>query len=304
MDTGILSSGQDRQIEKTSKATPAPMKKLPKQHLLRWALLPVLACVAAQSWASEQPLWEVGIGVAPVTFPNYRGSASSRSYILPLPYFIYRGDRLQMDRDGARGVLFERPGFKIDLSADGGVPVASDDDGARAGMADLDPVFEIGPSLNWLVHRSGVGRLQLRLPIRAAIASDLRSADHVGWTVQPTLNFKAPALVGGWDMGFNVGPKFASRRNHGYYYDVGGRDARDDRPAYRASAGYSGTALAVSASQRKGRLWAGVFVRYEFLDGATFLDSPLVETRRALTAGLGIAWIFSQSSRQVSVHTE
>ncbi|HHO70113.1 MAG TPA: hypothetical protein ENN02_01365, partial [Halothiobacillus sp.] len=52
---------------------------------------------------------------------------------------------------------------------------------------------------------------------------------------------------------------------------------------------------------RFGQLWVGGFLRYDNLSGAAFADSPLVETRHSLMAGIGTAWVFGKSSRQVPV---
>ena len=53
-----------------------------------------------------EPLWELGLGVAAVRFPDYRGSDQTSTYVLPLPFVAYRGRFLRADRDGARAILF------------------------------------------------------------------------------------------------------------------------------------------------------------------------------------------------------
>ena len=49
---------------------------------------------------TERPLWEAGLGVTALSFPDYRGSDHQRGYLLPLPYLIYRGQVFRADRDG------------------------------------------------------------------------------------------------------------------------------------------------------------------------------------------------------------
>jgi outer membrane scaffolding protein for murein synthesis (MipA/OmpV family) len=39
----------------------------------------------------QKPLWEAGLGIGAVTFPDYRGSDESQVYPVPVPYFVYRG---------------------------------------------------------------------------------------------------------------------------------------------------------------------------------------------------------------------
>lgn len=257
-----------------------------------------LATIAA---AETKPLWEVGLGVAPTTFPDYRGSSRQQAYLLPLPYVVYRGDIFRADREGIRGLLVDWPLLSVDVSIDGAVPVSSDHDSARAGMEDLAPVFEAGPSVNWLLHQGEHTRWRIRMPVRAGIATDFDRVRHVGWRVQPMLSVNLREVLGGWDIGISAGPQFSSRPYQAYYYDVSAADATGDRPAYRAPGGFGGAALTLSASRRFERLWAGAFVRYQNLEGARFQDSPLVETRHAVMAGAGIAWIVGRSRRQVRV---
>ena len=266
--------------------------------------LSVLAlCAAQQALARDEPLWELGVGVAGATFPAYRGSQRQRSFVLPIPYVVYRGDRLRVGRDGARGLLAQTPEYEVDFSVDGAIPVDSTDEGPRAGMEELDPVVEMGPSLVIKLEQTATGRWSFRLPLRAAVAvgNDPLSTSQVGWTLHPSLDLDAPKLVGDWDFRFNAGPRFASRAYHAYYYEVASEYATPERPAYRAAAGYSGLAFHVSAARRFERFWVGAFLRYDNLAGTAFEDSPLVETTHAVSGGIGISWIFGESARRVEV---
>ena len=96
----------------------------------------------------QRPLWELGIGVAGLRLPDYRGSDQSRGYVLPLPYIVYRGTWLKADRDGARALLFDSQRVKVDVSVAASTPTRSSDNSARAGMPNLPGTFELGPNLN------------------------------------------------------------------------------------------------------------------------------------------------------------
>lgn len=61
----------------------------------RHILLVCLVALTQAALAEQKPLWELGFGLAPITFPNYRGSDEQSAYVLPLPYFIFRGDRFK-----------------------------------------------------------------------------------------------------------------------------------------------------------------------------------------------------------------
>ena len=56
--------------------------------------------------AAEKPLWELGVGLAFLQLPDYRGSDENRLYLLPYPYFIYRGDIVQVDQERVSGRIF------------------------------------------------------------------------------------------------------------------------------------------------------------------------------------------------------
>ena len=115
----------------------------------------LLACglslcnAAAQA---ELSLWEMGIGLGGASLPEYRGSDERSNYVLPIPYFIYRGERFSMDRRGMRGMLFSNDIVELNISADFGIPVDSDKNAARVGMEDLDFMLHVGPSLEFTLH--------------------------------------------------------------------------------------------------------------------------------------------------------
>jgi outer membrane scaffolding protein for murein synthesis (MipA/OmpV family) len=248
----------------------------------------------------KKPLWELGLGVAGLRLPDYRGSDQSRVYVLPLPYIVYRGTWLKADRDGARALLFDTPRVKVDLSVAASTPTRSADNAAREGMPNLPATGEIGPNLN-LTLMSSVEkryRLDLRLPLRAAITVQ-RSPRFVGTTFSPHLNLDLGGVAGGWNLGMLTGPLFADRKYHEHLYGVDAAYATPTRAAYQARGGYAGWQALAATSRRFGNTWVGAFVRYDTLRGATFEDSPLVRRNSALTAGFGVSWILAKSSELV-----
>lgn len=240
------------------------------------------------------------MGVAPVTFPDYRGADQQSTYVLPLPYLIYRGDRLKVDRSGPRGILFETERLQLDLSLNASVPVESDDNDARRGMPDIDPTVEIGPVLKYhITDEHGPLSSRLELPVRAVIATDFSSLDYVGWLVLPSLWVETHDLIGGWNLSLGVGPIFADSSYHDYFYGVAPEFATLQRPAFEADSGYSGASILFGGSRRYQKVWVGAFVRYDNLAGVAFEGSPLFKTEHAFMAGFGVAWIFGQSKTLV-----
>lgn len=250
--------------------------------------------------AGEAPLWEAGAGLAVIDFPDYRGSDERNTYVLPIPYFVYRGKFLKIDREKVRGLLFKTDRVELDVSLSGSVPVESADNEARQGMPDLDPTLEIGPSLNLALHRSEGNKtvLELRLPVRPVI--DIH-AEYQGYVFQPQLNLDLhdPAGYTGWNLGLLVGPVFGDGRYHHYFYGVEPEDATPARPAYTAHGGYAGSQLIGALSKRFPNYWVGGFVKWDSLHGAAFEDSPLVRDSHNFTAGFAISWIFARSKTMV-----
>ena len=112
-----------------------------------------LGLAATSAAAQDLPLWEVGIGVAALHLPQYRGAAQAYTGALPLPFVVYRGDVLRADRDGARALLFDSERLDIDLSLFATPPTRSSEDDARTGMPDLAATLEIGPNLQFTFDR-------------------------------------------------------------------------------------------------------------------------------------------------------
>lgn len=269
------------------------------RRLLQFALLLIIIGNAVPAIAEEPPLWEAGLGVGVVAAPDYRGADEGRTYVLPIPYFVYYGKSLSVDRRGVRGKLARTQRASFTVSASLGLPANSSENSARRGMPDLDPTVEIGPSLHIrLDDRAGENpSLSLRLPVRAVIATNLSHAKSIGALFYPhlSLDFKNVGPGGGWNLGLSAGPIFATRNYHEYYYSVRPEFATAARPAFDAPGGYSGAALLVTMSKRVGHLWIGGFLRYDDLHDAAFEDSPLVRSSNALFVGIAISRVFASS---------
>jgi len=262
----------------------------------RAAALALAIGAVAMPAAADKPLWEFGLGAGVLRLPHYRGSDQSHTWVLPAPYFVYRGEIFRADRDGARAVLVDAERFDFDVSLAATAPTRSQDNAARAGMPDLAPTFEIGPNANFTLARGPGWKLQARVPVRAAftLESDPKS---IGWIATPNLN--VDFWVSGWNVGVLAGPVFATRRFHGYFYDVPEAYASTARPSYRAGGGASGWRLVSGASRRFGSWWLGGFVYGDRVRGAHFEASPLVRRGESVAFGVAASYIFAASTVQV-----
>jgi MipA family protein len=205
-------------------------------------------------------------------------------------------------------MFFESDRVELDLSMNATPPVDSDKNRARAGMPHLDPTIEIGPRLNFILLRDRPNEraLTLRLPVRAVIATDLSDVRDAGFTAYPHLSADLrPVFLGGkWNLGLQAGALYGTRRYHEYFYSVAPQFATPERPAYDARGGYSGAIALASITRRWNKMWVGAFARYDTLKGASFESSPLMRRDYSVMAGIAVAWVFTESDRQVEVDVE
>lgn len=276
-------------------------------NLVRLAATGILACgtLALHNPAQSAPAWEVGLGLGVLSVPFYRGADTGRTYVIPVPYFVYRGKYLQMDEEGLRGKLFTNDRLKLDVSVAGGVPVPEDDEGTRAGMSRLDPTVEIGPQLEYRLWRAQDHRAaaSLHFPIRSAFSVGWDEFSQQGWVFSPYVKYETRFSVSGtpWAVSLGAGPLFADRGYHDYFYEVRADQATSARREYHPDGGYSGSRMTLTVHKKVGRWWLGAFARADSLHGAVFEDSPLVRENLYYAVGAAAVTILATSRRHAAV---
>jgi outer membrane scaffolding protein for murein synthesis (MipA/OmpV family) len=246
---------------------------------------------------SQKLEWELGAGLAGFDVPHYVGSSQSKQYLLPVPYVKLKSRYLEID-EGIRGFFFTSPNVRLDISADLGVPVSSDDSDAREGMPDLDTVLQFGPSIEitLLGSRRAESELRLELPVRAAIATDIKNSESIGWIFEPRISYeKRRKNKQGLSYSATMGLRYATREYNAYYYDVEQQFVTPERPFFESGKGYSGVITNLTAGWREGEMIYWGLVRYRNLNNAVFEDSPLVEDKDYYLVGVGVTWMFAQS---------
>ncbi|MCK5003051.1 MAG: MipA/OmpV family protein [Gammaproteobacteria bacterium] len=246
---------------------------------------------------SKDIIWDLGAGIAAIDLNLYPGSSDSKQYMFPLPYFTLLAKKLEIDR-GIRGFLFKSDTVVLDVSADFGIPVDSDDSGVRVGMPDLDTTLQVGPSLEFLLNKPGRDLFDVRfeLPLRTVLATDFKHTSNEGWLMEPRFSVEKRRLYkSGLAMKLTLGLKYATRDFHAYYYDVDPAFSTATRPAYASEKGYGGSFATLSASWRDGNWIWWTLLRYQNLNDAVFEESPLVEEKDYYLVGVGFAWIFAQN---------
>lgn len=259
---------------------------------------------AGDTEESGQPLWELGAGIAFAGYSDFRGSDQYNYVGAPIPIVVYRGDWLRVSKDEARARVFNSPRFEININGGGRLSADSDAANGRAGMPDLDPTFNVGPSFDWTLSDpdNDRSRLRFRLPVHAAFVASFSDFDTLGVIIQPQLVYDHSWQTNDkfWGFTLRAGPLWASSGYHDYYYGVKRKFATTERSAFKASSGYSGASAGIGALHRRGRLSLGSYVSLDYLKGATFENSPLVATRQSYLVGAFVAWRFWQSETRAA----
>lgn len=252
----------------------------------------VLLCApfvsSAASAATEKPLFELGLGVGALNQPYYPGTRDTRNVVFPAPLPVYRGRVFKSDSRGMRAQVVDEPRYRLAVSMDINLAIDSDDIDLRAGMEDIDTMLQVGPALEIDLFQGQHNQLKLNLPVRLNLGVSSRRWSDNGATFSPNISwhhrFDWQEIP--WTANVSIGPQFGTSQFHDVYYSVANRDATEERPVYRATGGYSGSRFTASLrSRNERRLWV-VFARYDWLAGAEFESSPLVEIDHGFTIGL------------------
>lgn len=246
---------------------------------------------------AENTFWEVGAGATAAQLPLYPGSSQKNNFAIPFPFFRIQTEYFEID-EGVRGFFYESPDIRLNVSGDFGIPVNSQDSDARSGMPDLNTVLQVGPSLEVIFAggRRKPSEFRLELPLRFAVATDIKNTDPLGWVLEPRLTFETlRPRKSGFAYQISSGFRYASQELNAYYYDVPLAFATPQRAAYESEGGYSGYFLDLVGNWRYDNIMYFTFARYQNLSGTEFEDSPLVEENNYLSVGVGIIWIFMGS---------
>jgi MipA family protein len=258
------------------------------------ALLPV---VAIPCWAEEpQPKWELGVGLGTYMAPHYLGADQSATYTLPMPFLVYRGDRIRTDRGGLLGRIYDSNVMDIRASIDGSLPVNSEDNDARLGMPDLDLMLEAGPTLQFHLFNSANSQLRFDIPVRAAFSIG-DNIEYRGLLTNP--RFYYSYKVDKWQWSSVAGPIFSSENFQDYFYEVESQYATPLRAVYNAQGGYTGLRTSLSVRRHFGSFFVGAFLNYYDLHHVKNADSPLMKKQDYLSASFAVVWIFAKSDHYI-----
>jgi len=244
------------------------------------------------------PLWEAGIFGFGYTQPAYPGAEERTSLLLPLPYLLYRGEYLRIDRGtvGVRAV--KKPRYEVDVGFGGSLGSHSSGIEARRGMPDLGTMIEFGPRLKINLGDISNGRSESRLqfPLREVIdVSHGFVSRGIAFEPQWVNDHRLPRR---WKMFTTVAAIFGDKKLTDTFYGVTQAEATPTRPSYTAKSGLIAlrASLLVSHSlSTDTRLFC--LLQADSLTGAVNRDSPLVRRTSGWSAGVGVVWTLGRSEQ-------
>ena len=236
-------------------------------------------------YASEKPLWELGLGLGGLHQPCYVGTNQGCTNVFPVVLPVYRGEFLKSDEKGIRAELLEDHRFRFDVSADFNFAVDSDEIDSRDGMPDIGNLLQLGPTLEVTGFKDEANHLYFSFPLRIVFEIDDFDVAGAGYNFAPGLVFRRQLSNSSWRLSSSIAAQFRTHDFNALYYSVEPQFATEQRPAYRAGGGFSGTRLQLALSSNMSRnLWV-FFIRYDSIEHAVFADSPLIETKSGFTGG-------------------
>jgi len=263
----------------------------------------ILANPEIKSKESTDPLWEIGAVLGGSKMPAYKGSEGSKEYYLIFPYFVYRGDILNVDRESITGRFFKSE--KLEANTSIFIDI-NDNDAARFGMPDLDPVIlAVGPTIKYFFRRSATAGYDFYLdfPIRAAISgNDDFNLTYRGLQAKINLHYKNKKMFGSpkCELGIAGGIAFYNSELADYYYGVDDEYITSTRPQFDAEAGYAGASVSLDLMYNFTD-WLAIrsYTRLDLLHGSSFEDSPLMNESVTTVVGLALIVSLWQSDERV-----
>lgn len=257
------------------------------------------AMYSPQHAAVNLPLWEAGLIGGGITQPAYPGADERASLLLGLPYMIYRGEYLRVDRNtvGVRAIRAGRTELDIGFAAS--LRSRAEDIEARRGMDDLGMLLEFGPRLKIMLGQSADGKSdsRIQIPVRGVFdANDHMRYRGIAYELQWVADMELPA---DWSATSNLGAVFGDQQLADTFYRVTPAEATAVRPAYDAKSGL----IALRATLWASRLLTPdvrffSYLRFDSVAVAANRDSPLVRRETGWTLGIGLAWTLAYSERQ------
>lgn len=285
-------------------------KRLSLSLFLSLLIWPVASFAQSEPFQLEnKPVWEAGLGAGYFRGTDYPGSNDPNIGRFALPFFIYRSKIFRFGDGGVGAVAVEEPRLKIDVSLGGSLNATPKVDSVRAGMPDLDLLFEFGPQIQYKLFQrdwanGSSSEATIDGNVRAVISTDFEDVEGQGFVYGAGISYiQRNVIKDKVDIVLGADITFADRRYNDYLYSVPSEFATPQRDAYTANAGYVETAFVLGLGLQPHpdlRIFTGFSVISHA--GAANEESPLFETDLTTRYAIGIVWTALRSKRSIEVY--
>ena len=234
--------------------------------------------------AKSLPKYELGIGIGDLYLPDYPGANEYTNYVIPFPFFIYRGDWLEADRDeGFRSKLFKDASMELNISFGGGFPVDSSKNSAREGMPDLDWMYQFGPNLIYhLSLQNSKLALSFHLPLRFVGSTSGSHTEEQGVLLNPKIHFlQTLGCRYQCSIEYILGANLATQKLNQYFYSVPQSFTTSERPFYNAGEGFLSSYLSFRFVTHYQKNRWGLTFTYANYSSSANKDSPLFKDKES-----------------------
>ena len=255
------------------------------QNLFAVLALGVAASVApAMTSAQTVPVaagktWSGYAGAGVASFPKYTGGKGAEINVVPLLLFEYK-ETFYVDflRAGVRLWTSEDKKLALGIAAEPRFGFKAQDGVLLSGMAKRKSSIEVGPSLEWETKLAS---------FNVAMFSDVTGASK-GASLRATV-YKQFIDTAQWDIGAYAGLEREDRKVTNYYFGVPAAEVTASRALYQPGTATHWT-LGVSGAWKFSPRYALMFGIQNTRLGAASANSPIVETRNAPIAYVGLGW--------------
>ncbi|MBC7919158.1 MAG: MipA/OmpV family protein [Rhodoferax sp.] len=224
----------------------------------------------------------------------YPGAAQQLQRNLLLPYVVYRGKWLRVDRSGIELRKVLSPNLELDLGFSASLGSNSEEIEARRGMAELGTLVEVGPRIRWTLNQTESSRLRATVGLRTVLDASAQLRDK-GLVLEPQLVYERRS-EGGLLWSASAGLLFGDERLADTFYGVAPRYQTAQRASYEALGGLITSRFSLYASKAMTpdlRIAGGV--RSDTVDGAANQSSPLVRQNSGATFGVWLTYTLARS---------
>lgn len=242
--------------------------------------LPLASPAVAETQPDAQASgWTGAVGAGPIVFPHYSGGKATQAWLIPLISAEYK-DILYIEPLRA-GVYFwgsedRKMGLGLAIEPRFGYKAG---DGARlAGMSTRGKSIEGGPAFDW-----DLGFVSLSASLFTDLTNSSRGESARLYAYRQIVKNET------WKIGAFVGIDRMSHRVSNYFFGVNELEASPDRPAFHTGSATNATA-GFDGRYRLDKDYSVLFGLQQTRLGHEVAHSPIVETRQATVAWLGLAW--------------